>query len=1058
MELKETTSWLHERLGRYDEKGHTKSGRKLPNPKEFAARVARVDWQRFGLGGAADEAPDPEQVIQRARAGAALSPREQAVAEAMVIQESPPCRIRGGVVLLPPREILDRLPTNVLDVLLAMPPERLALAIAATARIDLVSSNGDRWPQGTGFVVGKNRLLTNRHVAEAFAWSSGGRPQISPNRRVEASFGFEVLPDEADAPPNPGAPTVRVVGVELLHGRWDAAILVLAGADERAPVLFDRTERVTSDAPAAALGYPSDKRTNDGVYDAAVADAFEDIFSVKRFAPGRTQPRSVERIETEAGNHYEGPVLRHDCTTLPGSSGSAIIDLTTGRVVGLHFLGLHFPGRRAGINFAMPISDLAEDRLLAPYLRANEGIVFPSAPPSALAPEPARRPPNPLPTQGPKAAPPTVLVTATPQSARADGPSNDTNDHRTQPPAVGPLTARWGRGWPERAPDRALASLLNDEALGPAALAEVEAMYGDDVDLRLEALEGDGAIAERADGPTVVLLHGFLGSHLGDVDTGDRYWFDPADLLTARVFSALALPESPHGPRVRPNGIIDLVYGRARRLWRRSGLRVVPFAYDWRRSLGDTVSELDAVLRGASRDRSLTVVGHSMGGVLAALWASRTPDWRDVVANAVTVGTPWLGTFAPIDSPDSIWFRTLRLLNPNADPAAVLASFPGMFELLPDPAWFDAEAAFVAVNYTGARPAQRVLDVALALKAEIRDSPLREVTTAFAGDAEETRGAWSADAPPVPGDGVVPYRSAVPPGVLGHRVVPGGAGHVFLLRHPGVIDAVEQIARGRPPTALPEGSGVLTVHARREAASEFGREGLDSALRARLEANTLTSRDLDLLLDPLAPVGWETADVPVAEAEFEGLAEASESESESLSGPEWVARFPGSRTTDSLVEPFRSNLERFLAALAAAGIAVTLTATRRPRERAHLMHYAWRIAERSIDPTEVPELAGVSITWVHPTPDASIAAARAMVAAYGLAFRPSLTSRHIEGRAADMRIRWRGERQVAYASGALAIVRSADGTDLNPTLHQVGASYGVFKLVSDRPHWSDDGR
>jgi len=28
----------------------------------------------------------------------------------------------------------------------------------------------------------------------------------------------------------------------------------------------------------------------------------------------------------------------------------------------------------------------------------------------------------------------------------------------------------------------------------------------------------------------------------------------------------------------------------------------------------------------------------------------------------------------------------------------------------------------------------------------------------------------------------------------------------------------------------------------------------------------------------------------------------------------------------------------------------------------------------------------------------------------------------------------------------------------NPVLHTVGAYYGVFKLLSDPPHWSVDGR
>ena len=63
------------------------------------------------------------------------------------------------------------------------------------------------------------------------------------------------------------------------------------------------------------------------------------------------------------------------------------------------------------------------------------------------------------------------------------------------------------------------------------------------------------------------------------------------------------------------------------------------------------------------------------------------------------------------------------------------------------------------------------------------------------------------------------------------------------------------------------------------------------------------------------------------------------------SGPAWVARFPGSASPDDCIEPFRSSLKAFLAALAAAGAQVDIAATFRPSERAYLMHWSWKIAK-----------------------------------------------------------------------------------------------------------------
>jgi hypothetical protein len=167
-------------------------------------------------------------------------------------------------------------------------------------------------------------------------------------------------------------------------------------------------------------------------------------------------------------------------------------------------------------------------------------------------------------------------------------------------------------------------------------------------------------------------------------------------------------------------------------------------------------------------------------------------------------------------------------------------------------------------------------------------------------------------------------------------------------------------------------------------------------------------------------------------------------------GAWWCEQFPTGRTTASLVQPFRGNVQRFITHLEQErGCTVHIAATRRPAARAFLMHWAWMIAREGFDPARVPVggvlMAGgadgspgiptgtLGIVW-------TVEGAREMVATYGLVHKPSLTSRHIQGRAIDMRIDgWPRE------SG-------------NESLYELGATFGVIKLRSDPPHWSDDGR
>lgn len=168
-------------------------------------------------------------------------------------------------------------------------------------------------------------------------------------------------------------------------------------------------------------------------------------------------------------------------------------------------------------------------------------------------------------------------------------------------------------------------------------------------------------------------------------------------------------------------------------------------------------------------------------------------------------------------------------------------------------------------------------------------------------------------------------------------------------------------------------------------------------------------------------------------------------------GRYWTEQYPTGRTTGSLEEPFQTSVEKMITALEAGGADVDIAATRRPRERAYLMRGAWDIVNEGVDPADVPAFPGIDIEWTRE-------GAAEMVAIYRLAYRPSLTSRHIEGKAIDMSITWKGLITVTDARGVRQTLDWSKLADRTTRLYAFGATFGVKKLVKDPPHWSTDGR
>lgn len=246
-------------------------------------------------------------------------------------------------------------------------------------------------------------------------------------------------------------------------------------------------------------------------------------------------------------------------------------------------------------------------------------------------------------------------------------------------------------------------------------------------------------------------------------------------------------------------------------------------------------------------------------------------------------------------------------------------------------------------------------------------------------------------------------------------------------------------------------------------ASPAGSPGKRTLVESAVPAGAVVQRK-----EGTAPAQGQTADTATAgatPAAGGNAATAAATDTRVLSGSSWCAQYPTGTTIAEITDAtFRDNVQAFHDAMVAAAtpansLNISISASFRPAERAHLMHYAFRVHNGTTTPAAAntaSAAAGININWDHGNLATSKAKAGEMVTTYDIAYAPALHSRHTEGKAIDWTITW---------SGSLMIAKKGETTKLDCTgsgstsgnLHKVGASYDVHKLVSDPPHWSTDG-
>ncbi|WAS99280.1 endonuclease [Nannocystis punicea] len=283
------------------------------------------------------DARQTEQVRTTARKwieGAPLMPADLDCLEAILLpKERPVADLAGGKLLgLPQGEFFDLYADTALR-------GRIEACLPAIGRIELPGNLSLPYG-GAGFVVGDGLVMTNRHVAQLFA-SGVGRNALRFLPGQTAAFD-----PRHERPDEPAGPIYALSRVVMIHPYWDMALLGVDGL-RVAPL-----ELATDDVPArrrvVVVGYPGFDPRNDVEVQQRV---FRGRYNLKRLAPGyfggRRRVASFGRTVSAA---------LHDASTLGACSGAAIVDVATGRVLGLHFGGVYLDR-----NFAVPAAELAWD-------------------------------------------------------------------------------------------------------------------------------------------------------------------------------------------------------------------------------------------------------------------------------------------------------------------------------------------------------------------------------------------------------------------------------------------------------------------------------------------------------------------------------------------------------------------------------------------------------------------------------------------------------------------------------------------------------------------------
>jgi hypothetical protein len=204
-----------------------------------------------------------------------------------------------------------------------------------------------------------------------------------------------------------------------------------------------------------------------------------------------------------------------------------------------------------------------------------------------------------------------------------------------------------------------------------------------------------------------------------------------------------------------------------------------------------------------------------------------------------------------------------------------------------------------------------------------------------------------------------------------------------------------------------------------------------------------------------------------------------------LSGAQWKAtadaKWADSDSLDTLNAPFKASMDKFLEMLTANNITTGEYTTKRPEERAYLLHFAVDVKNGATAPKDVPKKDGVDIIWDHGDDAKSKKAAEEMADAFKIVGPAALISNHIAGNAIDMKFDF--TKMVKDKDANYTITYKKDGKDVSRPLKiddeavlgvaakgrtissiadrelsKAGEDFGVKRHIdTDIVHWSTTG-
>jgi pimeloyl-ACP methyl ester carboxylesterase len=725
---------------------------------------------------------------------------------------------------------------------------------------------------GTGFMVGKNVLMTNRHVAKLFVQGVGKgskyvtfQSQMNPhfNTKLEVGEQSEVGEDFK----------FRIVKPLLIHPHWDAAFFQVEPPEgsKLPPPLKLKTSSSAFDGGEIqhifVVGYPMFDQRNDVNEQMNI---FRRIFGRKRLMPGYLNGYRDVRTKWNALLH----ATKHDASTLGGNSGSAIINLLTGEVLSLHFAGEYLVS-----NYGVPTWELAKD----PHVNnADMELNFVDEPIIGLAAVPPE-PPIWLDSWKDLAS----LLPENIISNEVTGGNNGGNIVLSDETPLQPAVPDWFeqtsdttlvesmRCEPEITKNLIRKTLLPDEAEDLindlnkiiSRDAPTETIEEGIFDSLLGSSKTDPSL------PEIIFLHGIMGGHLATREGfGGRVWLSALGFLAGDVAFKMSLADDGENDLVPnqtlyPDGHIRMVYEKAARKWRMDGFIVHEFSFDWRKSISNSADRLHFFIESLRLERptkKFALVGHSMGGLVAAIYTSRHPEWSAKISQSIFLGTPFRGSYIPIEAllgsyPLLSKFALIDRSNTLDTYMDMARTLPGLLEMLPDPNVFpDSAGLYERHNWRHKQiiPSQMWLDLSRRLKQLLATSPILENAHLIVSPNHPTIGEASFANDDVTlgkrnrrGDGTVPLQSAAAVGASTSNIYSATYGHGDLPREPEVIKAVADILKdGRCDLNKLGQAEINDTSLIEEAPTEAIEEATGADLKLRLGNGILTQRDIDYLL------------------------------------------------------------------------------------------------------------------------------------------------------------------------------------------------------------------